>query len=98
MLSRIIYRILSDTELQSFIHTFFPTSVLKFYFKKSLPQPYVLTAIKYYLGKGKKSTTIHFKLKCIQLLLHFNDDIWQGGTIKPKPDNYQTVLPVVLLL
>lgn len=45
--------------------------------------------IKYCLGRGRKS---------IQLLLHCNDCIWQGGTIKPKPDNYQILFPVVLLL
>lgn len=98
MLCWIIYRILNSPELQSFIHTFFPKFVLKFYFKKSLPQPYVLTTIKYCLGRGRKSITIHFKLKCIQLLLHFNDCIWQRGTIKLKPDNYQTVFSVFLLL
>lgn len=63
-----------------------------------MPQPYVLTAIKYYLGRGIKNITALFKLKCIQLLLHFNDCIWQRAVIKPKLDNYQTVFSVFLLL
>lgn len=94
-----IYVILSGTELQSFIDTF-SLSLSWSLFLKSLPQSYILTAINYYLGRGKKkkSVTTYFKLKCMELFLHFNDYIWHGRAIKPNPDNYQTVFSMFLLL